>query len=785
MRILTTLFALPLAFTLVAAEPAALKSAPTAPLTPGANDATITKLTAHLLKRNHYSHQPMDDAMAERFFNRYLDMLDPLHFYFLQTDLAEFEPYRHTLDELTLQRGDTRPAYAIFLRFLQRMKQHMDYVNELLKNEKFEFNTNEQFVFNRRKLPRPENLEAAKKLWRDYLRFEYLDQKLGAASAKSVGSHPKRTEDPGQFKANDPRDQKKFDDAVKAAAAKPGAEKPKVAEAKKKTPAEILTKKYASYWDVLSRYDSDDVLQMYLRSLALAFDPHSDYMGKSEMESFAIQMKLSLFGIGAQLKSESGYTEITSLVAGSPAQRSKQLKPGDQIVAVAQGDKEAVDTVNMKLAKVVEMIRGPKGTPVRLTIVPADAPDPSTRKIVHLVREEIKLEDSEAKAEVFDLPVDNKPPLRVGVIDLQSFYADMDSRKPDRKSTTSDVAKLLKKLVKENVAGIILDLRRNGGGSLEEAINLTGLFIKDGPVVQVKDSNGDITVDRDTDPSMAYDGPLIVLTSRFSASASEILAGALQDYGRALIVGDIATYGKGTVQQIFDLNSLVRASVAGPEPRATLGAVKLTLRKFYRASGSSTQLKGVVPDIILPSVNNFAEVGESRQDNPLEWDTIETAKYEPVNRVQPFLNELRQRSEKRLTTDKDYAYLREDIEQFKKAQADKSVSLNEAKRLQEKKEMDAKRDARDKERRARHEPETKTYELTLKQVDLPGLQIPKAKPDADADKEPKATPSPLDDPEEAAGEKTPFIDVPLKEAKRILLDLISLSGNGKAVAVRK
>ena len=355
----------------------------------------------------------------------------------------------------------------------------------------------------------------------------------------------------------------------------------------------------------------------------------------------------------------------------------------------------------------------------------------------------------------------------------------MEARKADRKSTTTDVAKLLKKLVKENVNGIILDLRRNGGGSLEEAINLTGLFIKEGPVVQVKDSNGDITVDRDTDSAVVYDGPLIVLTSRFSASASEILAGALQDYGRALIVGDIATYGKGTVQQIFDLNALARSGATN------LGAVKLTLRKFYRASGSSTQLKGVVPDIILPSVNNYAEVGESRQENPLAWDTIDTAKYEPVNRVQPFLNGLRQRSEKRLATDKDYAYVREDIEQFKKAQADKSVSLNEAKRLQEKKELEAKRSARDKERRTRHEAEAKNYELTLKQIDLPGLQVPKPKTDLEADKAVKATPSPLDDPEDAADEKSPVIDVPLKEAKRILLDLISLSGNGKAIAVRK
>src|SRR5438094_5754803 len=424
------------------------------------------------------------------------------------------------------------------------------------------------------------------------------------------------------------------------------------------------------------------------------YDPHSDYLGKSKLDNFAMSMNLSLFGIGALLESEDGYCKIKELKPG-PALRSKKLKPGDRIVGVAQGDSEPVDVVDMKLSKVVEMIRGPKDTKVRLTVLPVDATDPSARVEVLLVRDKIKLEDEEAKAKIIELSAKDQTVTRLGIIDLPSFYAGFDlkdssptqlassNERAGAKSTTEDVARLLKKLMAEKVAGVILDLRHNGGGSLEEAINLTGLFIKEGPVVQVQDAEGNLIKDEDNDPSVLYDGPLIVLTDRFSASASEILAGALQDYGRALIVGDSSTHGKGTVQSLIQLEPYVhRLSDSTNNP----GALKVTIRKFYRASGSSTQLKGVIPDLVLPSLNNYAEVGEASLENPLPWDTIDSAKYEKLNLIQPVVPELQKRSTERVAADKDFAYLQEDIEIYRKYLADKSVSLNEEARRKEMKE---------------------------------------------------------------------------------------------------
>jgi carboxyl-terminal processing protease len=475
-----------------------------------------------------------------------------------------------------------------------------------------------------------------------------------------------------------------------------------------------------------------------------------------------------------------------------------------------------VDVVDTPLKKVVDMIRGPKGTVVSLTVIPADAADPSVRKVITLVRDEIKLEDQEAKAKIIELP-DEQKHVRLGVIDLPSFYASFD-RKGDTepKSTTVDVTRLLRKLKREKVDGIVLDLRKNGGGSLEEAINLTGLFIKEGPVVQVKDHNGKVAVDSDTDPSVLYEGPLIVLTSRFSASASEILAGALQDYGRALIVGDSSTHGKGTVQSLIKLDPFVQRASAKPIDNP--GAVKLTIRKFYRASGASTQLKGVVPDIVLPSANNYAEVGEASLDNPLPWDTIRSASYEKLNLIQPVLPELKKRSSSRIEADQDFTYVQEDIEQYRKLLADKTVSLNEEQRLKEKQDSEAKAKARQAELKARPESKETVYDISLKQSELPGLPPPTVKtnevaavrsghglsplldqpqpkfsgdttPTPKADElaktnDSKASPSKEDEDEDAADDpKLPPVDAGLKEAKRILVDLISMWSRANSVAV--
>jgi carboxyl-terminal processing protease len=721
------------------------------PLSPGVDDSRIARVAAMYLERGHYLQQRFDDDVSSKFLDKYLDALDPAHLLFLQSDVEIFNQWRTNLDEMTLKTGDTSPADIIFNRFIMRLGEQVRYVTNLLTTEKFEFKGNDRYTPSRKDLPRPKDLLEAQQLWRDRVRFEWLSEILN----------------------------------------------------KEKDIKNVLTRRYTRGLRVLQEFDNEDVLQYYLTSLAHVYDPHSDYMPKSAFDNFNIQMRLSLFGIGALLRSEDGYCKIQELMEG-PAKQSGKIKPNDKIVAVAQGTNPPVDVVDWKLNKVVELIRGPKDTEVRLTIVPVDAPDLSTRKVVTLTRAEIKLEEGEAKAKLIELPGENsQTPVRLGIIDLPSFYADLDNRKSTRKSTTTDVAKLLQRLKDEKVTGVILDLRRNGGGSLEEAINLTGLFIKEGTVVQVKDPNGDITEDKDTDAAVAYDGPLVVLTSRFSASASEILAGALQDYGRALIVGDSSTHGKGTVQTLLRLHQLLRL----PKENE-MGALKITIRKFYRASGSSTQLKGIVPDIILPSLNNHMEVGEASLPNALAWDTVPSAKYDRLNIVPPLLPELRKRSEARVANDKDFGYVREEIERFKKAKEEKSVSMNEEERWQEKKENEARAEMRKKELRARPQPNYKTYEFTLKNVDLPGLPAPAAKTNTIVTTKgigtniitSKATnvagkvetltnviartSAKADDDEAKEDSDIPTIDITLEEGRRILQDLVALITKNSSLAGR-
>ncbi len=749
-------------------------------LSPGPLDGQIATVTARMLERFHYSRQPFDAALSSKFLDRYLESLDPQHLHFLQSDLAEFETYRTNLDRLTLRPsgGDTRPGCVIFDRFLLRLGQRVAYADALLKSEKFRFDTDEKILVNRRDEPYPKDLTEAHKLWRDRLRFEYLQEKLIKMDARKKASK------------------------TPAAEVKNGDKKPKKTEAEEIV--DTLIHRYHRNLRTFVDWDSDDVLQIYLTALARVYDPHSDYFGKPALDSFAIGMNLSLYGIGAELVSEDGYCTINRLLPGGPAAKSKKIKEKDRIIAVAQSNQPPVDVVDMSLNKAVQMIRGPKGTEVRLTIIPAGG-DSSAQTVLSLIRDEIKLEDQEAKAKLIELP-DAGGTLRLGVIDLPSFYAPFDvtggrDKGGPKSSTSEDVAKLLTKLKKENVQGVILDLRRNGGGSLDEAIRLTGLFIKEGPVVQVVNTDGKVEEESDTDPSVLYDGPLIVLTSRFSASASEILAGALQDYGRALIVGDSSTHGKGTVQSVNPLRNFIRMpSGVTNDP----GALKLTIKKFYRASGASTQLRGVTPDIILPSVlNESKDIGEQALENPLSWDTIPPAKYDRLNLVEPYLPELRKCSKERLAVDKDYAYVREDIEQFKKAQADKTISLNEKTRLKEKAELDARNKAREKERLARAEPPEKIYDLTLKLAALPGLPPPTVRtnsslakvsgkgaglPGADTNGNVAAVaPSHLDDteagPDDALDEKAPAVDPPLHEAERILTDYVGLFRKGGLLTV--
>ena len=487
-------------------------------LRPGPNDPRIAYVTARLLEEFHYSQQLLDADLSKKFFDGYLDALDPRHENFLQSDLAEFAQYRTNLDTFTITTNgvaDLTPAYEIYRRYLERIQQRADYVNELLKEDKFKFNTDEHILLDRRHSPYPENLYEAKHLWSQRLHFEYLQEKLS-------------------------REISPTNSAVILTL-------PKSATAEI---ADTLARHYRWNLHMMTNWDGTDILQTYLNALAHAYDPHSDYFNPEHAQDFSINMSLSLFGIGAQLREDDGYCKIDLLIHGGPAEKSKKVKEGDRIVAVAQSNQPPVDVVDMELGKTVQLIRGPKGTEARLTISPVE--DRAARRVVTLIRDEIKLEDQEAKARLIESPDGHGGTNRIGVVDLPSFYAPVDlsgnSGHTAPKYTSVDVAKLIKKLEQEKAAGIILDLRGNPGGSLEEAVKLTGLFIKDGPVVLARSPDGSVNVDSDNDPSVLYSGPLIVLVNRLSASASEIAAAALQDYGRALVVGDISTFGKGTVQ---------------------------------------------------------------------------------------------------------------------------------------------------------------------------------------------------------------------------------------------
>jgi carboxyl-terminal processing protease len=660
-------------------------------LSPGPNDGRIAFYTAKLLELYHYSQQPLDTEMSEKFFDGYLETLDPRRENFLQSDIDGFAHWRTNLDKFTIgERGaaDLTPAFEIYRLFLERLQQHDAYVDELLKQDKFKFIGDDRIMINRRHAPYPADLDEAKQLWREELRYQYLQEKLSR-----------------EFSATNsnvilPLTKTNYTDI-----------------------ADTLARHYLWNFHIVANWDSTDILQAYLEALAHAYDPHSDYFNTEHAQDFSINMSLSLFGIGAQLQEDDGYCTISKLILGGPADKSKQLDEKDRIIAVAQGNKPFVDVVDMELGRVVQLIRGAKGTQVRLTVSPAD--DRAARRIVTLTRDEIKLEDQEAQAKLIEMSDGHGGTNHIGVIDVPSFYAPIDSTgnagHSQQSYVSADVAKLIKKLEQEKVAGIILDLRSNPGGSLEEAVRFTGLFIKGGPVVLARSPDGSAVADGNPDSPVLYDGPLAVMINRFSASAAEIAAAALQDYGRALIVGDTSTHGKGTVQNLNSLKPILVNSTTDP------GTLKITIRKFYRVTGASTQLKGVVPDIILPDILNYSEdIGETSLENPLPWDTIPTdnipnAEYNKLNLVDPYIAALRQDSDARLATNQDFIYINQDIGQFKKLQADKTVSLNEREEIKERQANEARQKARSKEREARKMPAEKIYDITVENAGQPDL----------------------------------------------------------------
>lgn len=718
---------------LLAQNPAPLVQARAAA---GVTEANITRITAELLEQSQFTHRSLDDELAGAFLERYLRILDGDRSLFLQSDVAQFSAEHADLARDTRHIGNTRAAHAIFARYLQRLAQRVDFVKHALRQHPFDFSEDTSYPLDRSDAARPRDLAQARELWRQRLRFDYLQEKLDDKSPEQI--------------------------------------------------VNTLSGRAERLLTSMQQMSRDAVLETYLSALANVYDPHSDYLGREQMQEFAIGMNLALFGIGAKLQSDDGHCKLVELVPGGPAERSGLLAPGDRIVAVAQDGEDAVDVVDMPLRRTVQLIRGPKGTVVTLTVIPASAADDAVRKTVRLVRDEVKLEERRAKARVVDLPHGAAPAVRLGVIELPSFYSSLQEgrgargrRASSQTSATADVATLLDKLMAEDVQGVILDLRRNGGGVLDEAIKLTGLFIAHGPVVQTRGPAGDIQVGVDTDPSLVYDGPLIVLTSRFSASASEIVAGALQDYGRAVIVGDASTFGKGTVQSVVPLAPIMDRM--GLKTAYDPGALTLTIRKFYRPSGASTQLEGVVPDIVLPSLRSRAEVGESALDNPLPWDTVPPTDYPRVQMVRAHLEALRNASARRVASGQGFAYLRTEIARAAQRRAASTVSLNEAERRREIADIERRKREFEAALQASAGADPVSYELSVVDAASPGLPPPlpaggSARADASAAGDGAQ--------DQAAADGSPR-DVILRETEKILADyVLLLERSGRPVQAR-
>jgi carboxyl-terminal processing protease len=585
-------------------------------LQPDRDEVIASLNVVELLKRHHYSKPPLDDKRSEIIYQSYLKLLDPARSYFLASDIAEFDKWRFQFDDF-LKSGDLAPGFTIYKRYLDRIKSRLDFALAQLNKgvDKIDLNTQETLLVDRKDAPWAKNEAELDDLWRKRVKDEVLRLKIAG-------------KDPAKIQ-------------------------------------ETLTKRYKNQLARVGQTRSEDVFQAYLNTFAMSYDPHTNYLSPDSAENFDINMSLSLEGIGAVLQSDNDNVKIVRLVPAGPAAKTKQVATADKIIGVAQGDKEMVDVIGWRLDEVVKLIRGPKGSVVRLEIVPAsNAPSDQTTKIVSITREAVKLEEQAAKKSVLHLNQDGKD-YKLGVIEIPAFYLDFKAYRagdPEYKSTTRDVKKLLTELQSEKVDGVVIDLRNNGGGSLQEATELTSLFIDKGPTVLVRNADGKVDVLEDENSGAFYKGPMALLVNRLSASASEIFAGAMQDYHRALIIGG-QTFGKGTVQTIQPLNH---------------GELKLTLAKFYRVSGQSTQHQGVLPDIAYPSIIDTKEIGESALPEAMTYDTIKPAIKPAVDPFKPFLAQLQSRHDVRSAKDAEFVFIEEKLALAKKLSAARSTLTSRA-----------------------------------------------------------------------------------------------------------
>ncbi|WP_177418459.1 carboxy terminal-processing peptidase [Pseudomonas sp. LS-2] len=656
-------------------------------LQPDRDEVIASLNVVELLKRHHYSKPPLDDKRSEIIYQSYLKLLDPARSYFLASDIAEFDKWRFQFDDF-LKSGDLNPGFTIYKRYLDRIKSRLDFALAQLSKgvDKIDLNTQETLLVDRKDAPWPKNEAELDDLWRKRVKDEVLRLKIAG-------------KDPAKIQ-------------------------------------ETLTKRYKNQLARLGQTRSEDIFQAYLNTFAMSYDPHTNYLSPDSAENFDINMSLSLEGIGAVLQSDNDNVKIVRLVPAGPAAKTKQVATADKIIGVAQGDKEMVDVIGWRLDEVVKLIRGPKGSVVRLEIIPAsNAPNDQTTKIVSITREAVKLEEQAAKKSILHLNQDGKD-YKLGVIEIPAFYLDFKAYRagdPEYKSTTRDVKKLLTELQSEKVDGVVIDLRNNGGGSLQEATELTSLFIDKGPTVLVRNADGKVDVLEDENSGAFYKGPMALLVNRLSASASEIFAGAMQDYHRALIIGG-QTFGKGTVQTIQPLNH---------------GELKLTLAKFYRVSGQSTQHQGVLPDIAYPSIIDTKEIGESALPEAMTYDTIKPAIKPAVDPFKPFLAQLQSRHDVRSAKDAEFVFVEQKLALAKKLMSEKTVSLNEAERRTEHADVESKQLVMENTRR-KAKGEEPLKELKKEDEDALPVDDDKTKPEDDAY---------------------------LSETGRILIDYLGLSGS--------
>jgi len=688
------------------------------------NFGQVAMHVAYMLQSQHYSHRDFDDELSAKLLENYLNLLDFRHIFFTQEDVESLKSkYDTTLDDHVLMRN-VSPAIEIYDIYKQRVQERLDFVKKTLTNHKFTFDSNRTIELKRDKAPYPKTVADQDKLWLDILEENMLQEKL-ADEAKAEDAR-KKADKAAKKAAEKPA----ADSAAKKTEVQPAADKKEVVTNKPKdedlTPAQRVQKDYDRLLESINENDQEDIVDFFLSSLSMAYDPHTEYMSPAETDSFNIQMKHKLVGIGALLGLVDDVAQIQGIVVGGPADKQGGLSLNDKITGVAQGEADFVETKYMKLNKIVDMIRGKDGSTVRLRINPAA--DPGATKIISIVRGEVELKEKLANAELLLTPgEEGKKPLKLGWINLSSFYADMEE---GTVSTTDDVQKLLARLIKEKIDGLVLDLRGNGGGSLEEAIRLTGLFVPAGPVVQAKDWQGRISFRECENEKAFYDGPMIVLTDKTSASASEILAAALQDYRRALIVGDKSTFGKGTVQTILPVERFM--PFFAKKDRA--GNLKVTIQKFYRIAGGSTQLKGVETDLTLPSIRDVLDIGEGSAENALPYDTIPARKYNLVNE-KPFpLAELSKRMNERIAANPEFQIISEESKRLKERIDKNTASLNLSEREKETAETKARREKQDAERAERvkeiaaksKDGGFKAYHLTLDNVNNPELVLESA-----------------------------------------------------------